>query len=202
MPKLLHVAYVHSPVTVLGPGIRVGVWLKGCPLKCPFCIAPTLHTQEGSTLVTVDGLVELTMEIIEECKADGVTITGGEPFSQAENLIYYLKGLRERGVDDILIYSGYKYVMLKEEFPWVNKLITALVDGPFMVDKPTEAPWKGSENQELTVFDKKYEGIYEKWKNNLKRDLQFVKVDRGKAFRIIGIPKIDKSLYDKFIEKD
>lgn len=40
-------------------------------------------------------------------EAEGVTVSGGEPFDQPEALKARLSGLRRKGVGDIFVYSGY-----------------------------------------------------------------------------------------------
>ena len=29
----------HFPVTVLGPGRRIGIWLQGCSIHCKGCVS-------------------------------------------------------------------------------------------------------------------------------------------------------------------
>jgi anaerobic ribonucleoside-triphosphate reductase activating protein len=29
----------HFPVTVLGPGRRIGLWLQGCSIRCAGCVS-------------------------------------------------------------------------------------------------------------------------------------------------------------------
>ena len=40
-------------------------------------------------------------------EADGVTVSGGEPFLQTEELWRMVRYLRGQGVEDILVYTGY-----------------------------------------------------------------------------------------------
>src|SRR5687767_5823772 len=76
---------VHYPVTALGYGRRLGIWLQGCPLACPGCIsrdtwvADERHdTTLTETIAACDALVSGLI--------DGVTISGGEPFQQPDAL--------------------------------------------------------------------------------------------------------------------
>ena len=89
---------------VNGPGLRALVHLQGCTLGCPGCFNPGTHSPHGGEAVPVDALVaRLLVEPV-----DGVTISGGEPFQQAEPLLELLRGLRARGVDSILVFTGYR----------------------------------------------------------------------------------------------
>jgi pyruvate formate lyase activating enzyme len=72
-----------------GPGIRLTVFFKGCPLSCWWChnpegINPKIDGETGEE-VTVDQLmVEIQKEIIFfEESSGGVTFSGGEPLMQA-----------------------------------------------------------------------------------------------------------------------
>ena len=38
-PGLIRLNKAHYPVTALGPGRRIGLWLQGCALACPGCIS-------------------------------------------------------------------------------------------------------------------------------------------------------------------
>lgn len=91
-----------------GPGIRMVVFLQGCPLRCKFCHNPDSQAFNGGTLMD-------SSEIISQAKklkpyfmrsGGGVTISGGEPLMQPEFLIELLKGLRDEGICTVLDTSG------------------------------------------------------------------------------------------------
>ena len=85
-----------------GPGIRTTVFLKGCPLECPWC-----HNPEGRLAdvpedreIDVDDLlqeVERDRPFYEET-GGGVTFSGGEPLVQGDFLLECLDACRERGL--------------------------------------------------------------------------------------------------------
>ena len=75
------VSRLHYPVTTLGPGRRVGVWLQGCSIRCAGCISPDTwdsHVNLTSTEQLARALAVWSPE------ADGLTVSGGEPFDQPE----------------------------------------------------------------------------------------------------------------------
>jgi organic radical activating enzyme len=90
-----------------------------------------------------------------------VTISGGEPFDQAEGLLSLLQKMAQ--TPDVLVYTGYGKEKILREHSSVTKYIAALVDGEFRLGLPAEAAWKGSENQTLTVFRGEFAARYESW---------------------------------------
>ncbi|MDR2353771.1 MAG: radical SAM protein [Deltaproteobacteria bacterium] len=187
-PNIIYCGFLKAPLMALGPGIRVGLWVKGCPLSCPGCIAPELQKWEAKDVHEVSDIASQILSLYENCNATGVTISGGEPFFQKEALENLLKILRTEGVSDILVYSGYSHDKLGEDCPWLPTLVTALVDGPFEVERPTLETYKGSEGQVLYVFDSSQKKKYQRWSTQKNRTLQIDTLPDG--IRIIGIPYI------------
>lgn len=182
------VRLVHAPVETLGPGRRIGVWFQGCSIGCEGCIAPENQPFDASFEMPLEALLERIARFLQDDPAiDGVTVSGGEPFDQPEALAMLVEGCRSLGVDDILVYSGYVKEFLLKEHPGIASSLAALVDGPFIARARTEAAWKGSENQTLTVFDPKYAERYAVWSTLTKGRLQTARDERG--LYLIGIPR-------------
>ncbi len=38
----------HFPVTVLGPGRRIGLWLQGCTIRCRGCVSQDARPADAS----------------------------------------------------------------------------------------------------------------------------------------------------------
>jgi anaerobic ribonucleoside-triphosphate reductase activating protein len=126
---------------------------------------------------------------------DGLTVSGGEPFDQSEALSELLRKLRTPRanapeIDDVLIYTGYRVDVLLERHPEFfadPPLMAALVDGAFERENVTDSPWKGSENQRLTIWRKEFFPRYEAWTKKTTRSLQRVK--SGDTWFLLGIPR-------------
>jgi anaerobic ribonucleoside-triphosphate reductase activating protein len=143
------ISRVHFPVTTLGPGRRVGIWFQGCSIRCPGCISvDTWEPGLGGTSV------EAMLASIAEWAtlADGLTVSGGEPFEQPEALRETLSGWRSVSSTSILVFTGREF---EEVRGWLDEhpgLIDALITGPYRRDLPQTKALRGSDNQELHIL--------------------------------------------------
>lgn len=189
-PRSVFVDIVHFPVTALGPGVRVGLWFRGCTIRCEGCIAshawefsPECKTNVRTVLAAVaDGLGR---------GAEGVSISGGEPFDQPEALYDILTGLRSAGADDVLVYSGYALGDIRKKFPRHLELIDVIVDGRFVPGLESDIAIAGSGNQTMTVLSREPKiaaryGAYFRQKD-MKRELQIIE-SNGRLF-LVGVPR-------------
>jgi len=151
-----------------GPGIRGGIWVQGCSLKCPGCFNTELQGHKPRYLVPVNKLIEwiLSLKGIE-----GVTISGGEPFEQAKALSKLIKQIKKNGLS-VFVFSGYDFdYLLNSKNEYIrNSLdsIDILCAGPFIQDKYREnLLWRGSTNQKLIYLSKRYDSNMEvEWRKN------------------------------------
>jgi anaerobic ribonucleoside-triphosphate reductase activating protein len=96
-------------------------------------------------------------EIIAQIKTnpllDGVTFSGGEPFSQCNGFSALAKEIRVQFPRfDIWSYSGYTYeqIIASPDRAKLLKQLDILVDSPFMEDKMSYAlRFRGSSNQRI-----------------------------------------------------
>ena len=121
--------YVHSIYSggmVDGPGIRCVVFLSGCPLRCKYCHNPDSWEKTSGKLMTVDEIMEEVLKYRNYFKASGggVTISGGEPFSQPEFLTEILKACKHNGISTAIDTSGYTSPCnAKEAFKYTDLLL-------------------------------------------------------------------------------
>lgn len=145
----LRLSRVHFPVTTLGPGHRVGIWLQGCSIRCPGCVsADTWTSARGET--SVEMVVERVRHWLRE--ADGVTISGGEPFDQFEALAALLTSIRQFADGDILVYSGHPVERLGPALDRLAGLIDVLISDPYDPSAGQTLPLRGSDNQRLHLL--------------------------------------------------
>ena len=146
----------HFPVTVLGPGRRIGIWLQGCSIHCPGCVSQDTWASDPERAMTV-------ARLLSWCKAtsqnglDGITISGGEPFDQPQALAALLDALHQwrhsAGLDfDILCYSGYPLTTLQKRHAKLLARLDALIPEPYVDTLPLSHLWRGSQNQPLIAL--------------------------------------------------
>ena len=187
----LHVGRTSGGVTTLGPGRRFGIWLEGCQRACPGCLATDLWEQRAESRVPVANLWAAVAPRLPG--HDGVTISGGEPFLQAEGLLALLRCLAAAPGLDVMVYSGYHLSELRGGVPAVREalgLIDLLVDGPYREDLPNTLLWRGSDNQRLRLLTPRAQR-YRRFVNaryGPRRRLQFAAGADG-GLRVVGIPE-------------
>jgi anaerobic ribonucleoside-triphosphate reductase activating protein len=101
-------------------------------------------------VTTTDSVFGVMIPWLEQ--ADGVTISGGEPFDQPDALRDLL--LRIRGIHsgDILVYSGYPFETLSRTLKDFEGLIDALIADPFELGTQQTLALRGSDNQRLILL--------------------------------------------------
>lgn len=141
---------VHFPVTTLGHGRRVGIWTQGCSIHCPGCVSrdtwdtePQHHIALGELLTGCAGWL---------AEADGVTISGGEPFDQPDALRELLRELRARCAGDLLVFSGYAHERLLAEHADILALADVLISEPFVARAGQTLALRGSDNQRVFLL--------------------------------------------------
>lgn len=149
MNRPLQLSRVHFPVTTLGPGQRLGIWFQGCSIRCSGCISADTWGP-GRTVVDVATLLEQVAPLLDQ--ADGVTISGGEPFDQFDALLQMLVGLRQRTAADILVYSGHPLETLQPMLDQARDLIDAVISDPYLEQADQSLALRGSDNQRLTLL--------------------------------------------------
>lgn len=143
----IRIADIVNDSIVDGPGIRLTVFAQGCERNCKGCHNPATHLLDGGALVEVEEI----LSIVDKNKLlDGITLSGGEPFLQAEAMGELAGEVKKRGLS-VIVYTGNTWEELmnnKENSMKLLKYTDYLIDGPFMQDlKSYELIFKGSANQ-------------------------------------------------------
>jgi anaerobic ribonucleoside-triphosphate reductase activating protein len=97
------------------------------------------------------------MRQIPLCDVEGITVSGGEPFEQAGELVQLLEAAKEAGLHR-LVYTGFLYEeladMKDDTIDRVFAETNILIDGAYQQNNPSKAPWIGSGNQRILFMDK------------------------------------------------
>ena len=147
--RKLRLAGIAGDSIVDGPGIRMTLFAQGCPHHCQGCHNPETWEFDGGTWWTADDLVKV---IEENPLAKGVTVSGGEPFSQAEAFAELAGKLKNRGYE-VASYSGFTMEELlrgsREQRMLLEKL-DVLIDGPYIEEQRSlSLAYRGSRNQRI-----------------------------------------------------
>jgi anaerobic ribonucleoside-triphosphate reductase activating protein len=184
----------HWPVTVLGPGRRIGLWVQGCTIGCRNCVSQDTWPRDPQKRIAVSKLLDWCRRIARD-GPDGITISGGEPFQQPAGLRALLGGLARWRNDakldfDILCYSGYPLAKLQRNHASLLALLDAIIPEPYVEGKPLTHLWRGSGNQPLVPLSARGRERYANYVNAAAdsdgKRMQ-VAVEGGRVW-MIGIP--------------
>ena len=173
-------------IRTLGPGLRLCIWVNGCSRGCPGCVSERLQHPDESTDVDIYQYFSgFNLDAI-----DGVTISGGEPFEQPGELKKLIEYLSNRGVHDILIYTGYTLLELRalknSDIDAVLAAISVLIDGPYMIEMDTgKGNLMGSDNQCIHYLRPEYRDVYEGYMRPLRSPEEMI---LGNTLLSVGIP--------------
>lgn len=157
--NMLRVAGFVKESTVDGPGFRYTIFTQGCPHGCKGCHNPETHNINGGSLVDIS---DIAKDIAKNPLLRGVTISGGDPFMQADVVSRLLDKLDKKLT--VMVYTGFEYEYLlknateKNGYMELLKRTDVLMDGKFVESLKTfSMPFRGSSNQRAIDVKKSLE---------------------------------------------
>ena len=82
-----------------GPGLRLVVFLQGCPFRCLYCANPDTIEMAGGVPTRASEILSLAVDQKAFFgKKGGITFSGGEPTVQAKALLPLFSSLRDNGI--------------------------------------------------------------------------------------------------------
>jgi len=162
----IRLAGIVPESVVDGPGIRFVIFTQGCPHQCLDCQNPDTHDFLGGQIQQAE---QVFARYRNHSYVKGITISGGEPFCQAQACAYLAKLVKEAG-GDVVVYTGYTFEQLKkmgESQPAVTEFLDSidlLIDGPYDREKrDLGLAFRGSSNQRIinVPLTKEYHSIVE-----------------------------------------
>ncbi len=150
--SMIKLSGIEPESIVDGPGFRYVVFTQGCRHNCKGCHNPETHDPDGGYWEDTDNLIA---QLKKNPLLKGVTLSGGEPFDQAEALIDFVREVIGLGYD-VFAYTGYtfeqllQYGEIRPAWSELLKMCNVLVDGKFEIEKRSlELLFRGSSNQRL-----------------------------------------------------
>lgn len=149
-----------------GEGYRYVIFFQGCNHNCLGCHNPQTHNFYGGVEMSDDDILR-DLENCNKAMLQDITLSGGDPFFQARDIISLVKKLKDKGYN-IWAYTGFVF---DEFLNFINKIncdkrinsdmiellnyIDVVVDGPFILSKRTiDGNFAGSTNQRLVDVHK------------------------------------------------
>ena len=121
---MIKVHSYESMGTYDGPGLRLVVFLQGCPFRCLYCANPDTIPFEGGTETEIEEVVSMAVNQKPFFgRRGGVTFSGGEPTAQAAQLIPLVKRLKEEGINICLDTNGGIWNSSVEELLGITDLV-------------------------------------------------------------------------------
>ena len=173
-------------VKTLGPGSRFALWVNGCHRRCPGCVSVRLQLPQPRN----ERAVEAFLESFDFSDTDGVTVSGGEPFNQPAELRKLVRWFRARGMEDILVYTGFTLEELRaigsDCIDEILRSIAVLIDGPYVQALNSgKGNIKGSDNQRVLFMNEKFRPAYEAYMRSERKMQEFA---LGGMRVAVGIP--------------
>lgn len=97
---------IESFGTVDGPGVRLVVFLQGCPMRCLYCHNPDTWDMQGGTEMTPEQILQQYEKNRSFYRKGGITVTGGEPLMQMEFVTELFTLASKKGIHTCLDTSG------------------------------------------------------------------------------------------------
>lgn len=178
------------PIHALGPGKRLCIWTVGCTKRCLYCSNSELWRADKSKDIPLKDLISIIQNVSSRHQIDGITITGGDPLEQKDELLKLLPSLKVI-TNDILVYTGFTYRQLKEQLPCEEldllcSMMGVLIDGKYEHELNCEdCALRGSSNQNIYYFD---EGLKPKYEAYMKQQGRIIQnVFSGERVVSVGI---------------
>lgn len=132
-----------------GPGVRVGLFVSGCPIHCPGCFNQETWDFTGGKPFKASVVNDIFSSMNEHIA--GISILGGEPLAErnvgaVELFTVQLK--KQFPNKTIWLWTGYDWDQVKS-YP-IMRYIDVCVAGPFDITKrDLSLKWCGSSNQQV-----------------------------------------------------
>ena len=150
--KKLRILGTYKETVVDGEGLRYSIYFAGCTHACKGCHNKESWCPDNGTLITEEYLDKIINEINSHPLLDGITLSGGDPLYNPEEMLEVIKYLKEKTGMNIWLYTGYTIEELRKDNKRMAVLeyIDTLVDGKFVQELYDPLlKFRGSSNQRI-----------------------------------------------------
>ena len=139
-----------------GEGFRLTMFTQGCLHHCKGCHNPTTWDMKSGHEYSVEEIAVHFLKAYRKAKAfySGLTISGGDPLFQKNELLEFLKILKKEEPDlNVWLYTGFEKEEFFKDFKEISSYINVVVTGKFIESKrDISCKFKGSTNQEIVYI--------------------------------------------------
>lgn len=107
---------IESFGTVDGPGIRLVVFMQGCPMRCLYCHNPDTWEINAGKPITVSEILSQYRKNRSFYSNGGITVTGGEPLLQVEFLTELFRAAKTENIHTCIDTSGITFNENNKEY--------------------------------------------------------------------------------------
>lgn len=142
-----------------GKGIRTTIWFTGCRFHCKECFNNQIWDFNSGLPFDAEAKNKLFKYISNE-HVKGLSVLGGEPLQQGEEMYELLKEVKENFPNkDIWLWTGYYLNELNDLQKKIISLCDYVVDGRFEEEKKdVRLYFRGSSNQ--TIWENNHDGTF------------------------------------------
>ena len=184
---VMKISHFIERTSVLGPNLRSALWVHGCCFSCEGCLAKEMNAGQYKKM-TAEELRDVFLKVSD---TEGITISGGEPFLQAEELATMIDGIKAKRDYGVIIYTGFlKDELEKKNENDVKRLLShadILIDGHYIKELDDGKPYRGSSNQNIYLMTDRYEPVFNGYyKGTTKRNIE-IDVEKDNVY-MVGVP--------------
>lgn len=148
---------IESLGTVDGPGIRLVVFLQGCPMRCLYCHNPDTWSTEGGKLMRSEEILAEFDRNKHYYQKGGITVTGGEPLLQIDFLTDLCKKAKAQGIHTCIDTSGATFnhkAKMQPAFDQLFSYVDLVLLDIKQINPQAHLELTGMDNQAIIAFVK------------------------------------------------
>lgn len=184
----MNVAHIEEQSFIYGPGCRFVIWTQGCSIRCKGCWNEAMWDFIPKIELSASQLFDKISQYKDSI--DGITILGGEPLDQYDEILLLLQLCVKAGLSTML-FTGYEIREITEKgMESVIDVLDILITGRYEEKNRTvNHQWIGSTNQTILFLTDNY-------KNYKIIDSNYLEIalENDGALTILGFPHAPDSI--------